>query len=204
MMKIALYAALLLFPFLSFAKNFCETCGRDISQAKNASQCAGCSIRESVGCVIDSFRYPDKNPDQIKALRRSRRLGDVAEWNLICVNNWSPFKIVLPDGEHPLNYSMRLVVKDNPERIRILLRDAADTIIFGGEDGKMVKHRGVYVFDNLPICLSGRHRMFLFVRRCSVDTIEYALVADDGTCRSLRTTCGNTKSGRITDFSWFR
>ena len=204
MMKIALYAALMLFPLLSFAKNYCETCGRDISQAKNARQCAGCSIRETVGSVIDCFRHPDKKTDQIKAPRRSRRLGDVAEWHLIGLNEYFKFNIVFPDGEYPLNYTMRLSVKDNRDRIRILLRDAADTIIYGGKDGKVVKFRGVYVFDNLPICLPGRPRMFLFVRRCSVDSIEYLVTADDGTGHNLRTAHGTAKSPSITDFSWFR
>ena len=202
-MKIALYTALMLFPLLSFAKNYCETCGRDISQAKNATQCAGCSIREAVGCVIDAFRHPDKKPNQIKALRRSRRLGDVAEWHLIGLNEYFKFNIVFPDGEYPLNYTMRLSVKDNPERIRIILKDAVDTYIIGGEKKKPVKHCGVYVLDNLPICLPGKNRMTLLVRRCSVDSIEYGLVADDGTGRSRRTVCGFAKAGEITDFSRF-
>lgn len=204
-MKFALYAALMLFPFLSFAKNFCETCGRDISPAKNARRCAVCSVRESFGCVIDLFRYPDKNLAQIEAARsRSRRLGKVAEWNLICVNQWSPINIVLPNEEKQLNYSMRLSVKDNPERIRIVLRDAVDTIIFSGENGKVVKHRGVYVLDNLPICLPGKNRMNLLVQRSSVDTIEYMLIADDGTDRSPRAAWGYVKSGEIKDFTRFR
>ena len=204
MLKIALYAALMLFPFLSFAKNYCETCGRDISQAKNARQCAGCSIRETVGSVIDCFRHPDKKTDQVKAPRRSGRLGDVVEWNFICVNNWSPFTIVLPDGEYPLNYTMRVSVKDNPERVRILLRDAADTIIFGRDDGKVVKHRGYYVFVNLPICLPGRNRMTLLVQRSSVDTIEYMVISDTETGRNPRAVRGFIKSGEIKDFSRFR
>ena len=204
MMKFALYSALMLFPFLSFAKNFCETCGRDISPAKNASRCAGCSIRESVGLLIDCFRYPDKNPDQVKAVRRARRLGDAAEWNLICVNQWSKIKLVDRSGEHLLNYSMTLPVKDNPERIRFVLKDAADTYIIGGEKEKVVKHCGVYVLDNLPICLPGKNRMTLLVQRCSVDTIEYMVIADDGTGRSPRAVWGYAKSGEITDLSRFR
>ena len=203
-MKFALYSALMLFPFLSFAKNFCETCGRDISPAKNARQCAGCSVRETFGCVIDFFRYPDKNLDQIEAARRRRRLGDVAEWNLICVNQWSPINIVLPSEEKPLNYSMRLPVRENPERIRIVLKDAVTTIIFRGEKENTVKHCGFYVLNNLPICLPGRNQMTLLVRRCSVDTIEYMLIADDGTGRSPRAVWGYVKSGEIKDFSQFR
>ena len=203
-MKTALYAALMLFPFLSFAKNFCETCGRDISLAKNATRCAGCSVQESVGLVIDCFRYPDKNLAQVKAQRRTRRLGDTAEWNLICTNQWSKIKIVDQSGEHLLNYSMTLSVKDNPERIRIVLMDAADTYLIGKEKGKLVKHRGVYVLDNLPICLPGKNRMNLLVQRSSVDTIEYMLIADDGTDRSPRAAWGYVKSGEIKDFSRFR
>ena len=203
MMKFALYAALVLLPFLSFAKNSCEICGRNMSLAKNAVRCAGCSVRESVGLLIDCFRHPDKNPAQVEALRRTRRLGDAAIWNFICVNNWSPIKIVLPSGEKQLNYSMTLSVKDNPERIRIILKDAVDTYIIGNEQEKPVKHCGVYVLDNVPICLPGKNRMTLLVRRCSVDSIEYGLVADDGTGRSRRTVCGFAKSGEITDFSRF-
>ena len=204
MMKTALYAALMLSPFLSFAKNYCETCGRDISLAKNASRCGGCSVRESVGAFIDWFRCSDKNPDQVKALRRTRQLGDAAEWNLICVNQWSKIKIVDRSGEHLLNYSMTLPVKDNPERIRFVLKDAADTYIIGGEKEKVVKHCGVYVLNNLPICLPGRNRMTLLVQRCSVDSLEYMLIADDGTGRSPRAVWGVAKAGEITDFSRFR
>ena len=203
-MKTALYAALMLFPFLSFAKNLCETCGRDISLAKDATRCAGCSVQESVGLVIDCFRYPDKNLAQVKAQRRTRRLGDTAEWNLICTNQWSKIKIVDQSGEHLLNYSMTLSVKDNPERIRIVLKDAMDTYIIGDQKEKPVKYCGGYVLDNLPICLPGKNRMTLLVRRCSLDSIEYGLVADDGTGRSPRTICGYAKSGEITDFSRFR
>ena len=204
MMKIALYAALMLLPFLSFARNFCESCGRDISRAKIASKCAGCSVRESFGFLIDCFRHPDKKPAEVEALRRTRRLGDAAIWNFVCVNNWSPIKIVLPSGEHQLNYAMTLSVKDNPERIRIVLKDAMDTYIIGDQKEKPVKYCGVYVLDNLPICLPGKNRMTLLVRRCSLDSIEYGLVADDGTGRSPRTICGYAKSGEITDFSRFR
>ena len=202
-MKFALYAALLLFPFMSFAKNFCETCGRDISMAKNASQCAVCSVRESFGVLIECFSFSGKNPSQIKADRRAGRLAATAEWKLICANQTFPIKIVGPDGEHKLDYSMTLSVKDNPERIRIILKDAVDTFIIGGEKEKFKKHCGVYVLNNLPVCLPGKNKMTLFVQRCAVDAIEYMLVADDGTSRDPRAVWGTARSGSITDFNHF-
>lgn len=203
MMKSALCAALALIPFMSFAKNFCKTCGRDIFPAKNATQCAGCSVSESFGFLIDCFRHPDKNPGQIEAMRRTKRLGKTAVWNLICVNQDFPIKIVGPNGEHKLDHSMELSVKDNPERIRIVLKDGVDTYILGGEKEKIVKHCGIYVLNNLPICLPGRNKMTLLVRRCAVDAIEYMLVADDGTFRNQRAVWGTVRAGSITDFNHF-
>lgn len=200
-MKTALYAALVLAPFMGFAENFCEICGRDISPAKNSRQCAACSVSESLGYVIDLFKHPDKNLVQIDAMRRSRRLGETAEWKFVCVNKTFPIKIVTSSGEHKLDCSMTLSVKDNPERIRIILQDAVDTYLIG--DGKLTKHCGVYVMNNLPICLPGKNKMTLVVHRCSVDTIEYLLVADDGTWRNPRKTWGTARAGSITDFKNF-
>lgn len=203
-MKTALYAALVLIPFMSFAKNYCETCGRDISTAKNSRQCAGCSVSESFGYVIDLFKHPDKNLAQIDEMRRTRRLGETAEWKFICVNKSTfPIKIVDCAGEHKLDYSRTLSVKHNPKRLRFILQDAVDTYIIGGKKDKFVKHCGVYVMDNLPICLPGKNKMTLVVRRYAVDAIEYLLVADDGTGRNPRTVYGTARSGSITDFSHF-
>ena len=205
MMKFALFAAVALLPFLAFAgDNRCETCGKDLFPAKYSRQCAACIVRESVTEFSDFVRYTDKDMPRVKAERRVRRLGSTAVWTLACYDHRFPIEFVDANGgSHRLDYRLILPVKDNPGRIRIILRDAVDTYIIGAEKGKLVKHRGVYVLDNLPICLPGRNQMILIVNRNAVDSIEYVLAADDGTARSPKVIRGTAKSGEITDFSSF-
>ena len=181
MMKMVLYAAMMLAPVFCFAENFCEICGRNISLAKNSRRCAGCAVAETVGVFADMCKYPDKNLRQVQADRRTRRLGEYAMWNFVCVDHRFPFKVVDSSGEHRLDYCAVLAVRENPARIRIVLKEAVDTYIIH-ENRKIEKHCGIYVLDNVPICLPKKNRMTLLVHRCAVKTIEYALIAegDDG------------------------
>ena len=184
MMKITLYAVLMLAPVFCFAENFCEICGRNISLAKNSRRCAGCAVAETVGVFADMCKHPDKNLRQVQTARRARRLGEYAMWNFVCVDPRFPFKFVGSHGEHQLDYCIILPVRENPARIRIVLKEAVDTYIIH-ENRKIEKHCGVYVLDNVPICLPKKNRMTLFVRRSAVKAMEYALVAEGDDSRRV-------------------
>ena len=102
-------------------------------------------------------------------------------WNFVCSDHRFPFKVVNLAGEPRLDHCAILPVRENPARIRIVLKEAVDTFIIH-ENGRIEKHCGVYVLDNVPICLPKKNRMTLFVHRSAVKAMEYALVAegDDG------------------------
>ena len=204
MKKIFLFAALMLTPVFCFAENYCEICGKDISLAKNSKRCAGCTVRESFGAFFEYARSKDKNYYQVLAERRVRRLGETVQWNFICVSKeYFPISLIEPSGEYPLDCRKVFQVRKTPDRIRIVLRDAVDTIIIK-EDKTCVKHRGVYVLDNVPLCLPGGAEMRLAVGRNSVDTVIFALGAFDAEGRSRRSISGTLRAGQIYDLRDFR
>ena len=177
MMKMTLYAVLMLAPVFCLAENFCEICGRNIALAKNSRRCAGCAVAEPVGVFADMCKHPDKNLRQVQTARRARRLGEYAMWNFVCIDPRFPFTVVDSSGEHRLDYCAVLPVRENPARIRLVLKEAVNTLILH-PNGKIEEHCGVYVLDNVPICLPKKNRMTLFVRRSAVKAMEYALVAE--------------------------
>jgi hypothetical protein len=203
MIRFALYAALVLLPFLSFAGNRCEICGKDISLAKNARQCAVCAVRETFRKFTGGAGNKDQDIPRIKAERMARQLGNAAVWNLICYNQQLPVNLVVSSNEHRLNCSLVFREKDLSQRIRLVLKDAAVTYAFGEKEGELVEHCGIYILDNLPVCLPGKKRMTLVVNRNKLDSLEYLLIADDGTGRDPRMIHGVAKSGEITDFKNF-
>ncbi|MBR4663617.1 MAG: hypothetical protein IKO93_07065 [Lentisphaeria bacterium] len=203
MIKFALYAALVLLPFLSFAGNRCDICGKDISLAKNARQCAACAVRETFRKITGRAGSSDQDIPRIKAERIARQVGNAAVWNLICYNQQLPVNLVVSSKEHRLNCSLVFQMKDKSKRIRLVLKDAAVTYAIGEKEGELVKHCGIYILDNLPVCLPGKRRMTLVVNRNKLDSLEYLLIADDGTGRDQRMIQGVAKSGKITDFKHF-
>lgn len=203
MIKFALYATVVLLPFLSFAGNLCEICGKDLSPAKNARQCAACAVRETFRKFTGGTGYTDEDIPRIKAERIARRVGNATVWNLICYNQQLPVNLVVSSNEHRLNCSLVFRAKDNSKRIRLVLKDAAVTYAIGEKEGELVKHCGIYILDNLPVCLPGKRRMTLVVNRNKLDSLEYLLIADDGTGRDPRMIQGIAKSGGITDFKNF-
>ena len=163
------------------------------------------AFKESVGSFFEYVTSKDKNYYQVLAERRARRLlGETVRWNFICVNKeYFPITLVSPAGEYRLDFSTALSVKDKNARIQIVLRDSAETVVIDGE--RIVrKHRGVYVLDNVPICLPGCTAMTLAIGRSSVDTAKFGLAGFDSEGRRKRTVFGTLRSGQIYDLSSFR
>ena len=204
MRKNFLFAAVMLAPVFCFAENYCEICGKDISTAKSSRRCAGCTVKESFGAFFEYVGSKDKNYRQVLADRRVRRLGETVLWRFICVNKeYFQINLLEPSGEYPLDCCKVFPVRKTPDRIRIVLRDSADTLIIK-EDNTCVKHRGVYILDNVPLCLPGGTEMRLAIGRNSVDTAIFALGAFDAEGRSRRSISGTLRAGQIYDLSNFR
>ena len=205
MKKIVLSAAVMLVSVACFAENYCEICGKDISLAKKAKCCAACYFTESVGSFFEYVRSKDKNYYQVLADRRARRLlGDTVRWNFVCVNKkYFPIVLVSPAGEYRLDFSTALSVKDKKARVQIVLRDSAETVVIDG-NRILKRHRGVYILDNVPICLPGCTEMTLAIGRNSVDTAQFGLAAFDSEGRRRKVVYGTLRSGQSYDLSDFR
>ena len=146
----------------------------------------------------------DKNYYQVLAERRVRRMGETVRWSFICINKeYFPISLVSPAGEYRLDLSMDLPVRKNKDRLRIVLRDSTDTVTIDG--GRILsRHRGVYVLDNVPLCLPGCTAMTLAIGRNSVDTARFGLAGFDSGGRRKRTVYGTLRAGEIYDLSSFR
>ena len=205
MKKIVLFAAVMLVSVVCFAENYCEICGKDISLAKKAKRCAACYFKESIGSFFEYARSKDKNYYQVLAERRARRLmGETVRWNFVCVNKeYFPITLVSPAGEYRLDFSTAISVKDKNARVQIVLRDSAETVVIDGDRIRR-RHRGVYILDNVPICLPGCSEMTLAIGRNSVDTAQFGLAAFDSEGRRMKTVYGILHSGQSYDLSSFR
>lgn len=203
MMKLVLHVVMMLIPVLGFAAKYCEECGRDISFAKKSSLCAGCYLGGFFRELREFGKPNGKTSQQLAAEHRVECLGSVAVWNFVCRDQRFPIKRVTPGGEYLLDHSAILFVRDNPVRIRIVLKDAVESFTYFNR-GQMVKYYNEYVLDNVPLCLPGRNMMKLEVRRCALDAIECILTADSGDDGSPRSFRGIACSGKVLDCGEFR
>lgn len=202
MKSITLFALLMLAPFLCLAENFCPGCGRPFVSAKDSDTCGLCTL-EKVLDRLDVFSKHSDRKSAAEAERRVRELGETARWSFLCTDDRLPIVLVDGFGEHRLDCRMTFDVRHTPDRIRIVLKDAAETIIIQ-PDGRLVKYRGVYTLDNVPLCLPGRPEMSLCVRRIAIDTVAFGIMAAEPDGRNPLRAAGFIRAGGRVDCSSFR